>query len=508
VFKNVGSTWVLNVLQIAALMVLAPYVVHRLGETENGVWLAIVYYTAYLRQLVLGVPIASVRYTAEHVARKDTAGANRAIATCISICVMLGLVAWLVGGAVYFYFDARSLHGPRSTDLSPEMISGARIAFIIVLLQVGMGFAMRLPYGIFDAHNDFVVRNMVMAGEVALRFALTLTLLHWWPSLPSLALVQMICMLAEFVAMFVIIKRRYPELRLGVRDFDRTLVRSILSYSVFAMILNFGTLLAFYTDGIVIDAFLEKKDITYFDIGNKFFDPLTQFLIAVGAVVMPMATRVKITGDLHELRHVFLKWSKICLSLVLVVGLYLLVLGPEFLGQWVAPDFTERSGRVLQVLMISFIVYLPVRGVALPILLGLGRPAAPAIALLAMGLLNLILSIALITPFGILGVALGTAIPNVVFAGVILAMACKELDVRVGDYVAYVGGRASLGAMVPLALLAAFKYGLHVEARAPLVAAGVAMVIVFALTWIYFVFKDDPYLDLRLELARVLRRAK
>jgi hypothetical protein len=30
---------------------------------------------------------------------------------------------------------------------------------------------------------------------------------------------------------------------------------------------------------------------------------------------------------------------------------------------------------------------------------------------------------------------------------------------------------------------------------------------VFALTWIYFVFKDDPYLDLRLELARVLRRA-
>jgi O-antigen/teichoic acid export membrane protein len=506
VFKNIGSTWILNALQIVALMVLAPYVVHRLGETENGVWLAIVYYTAYLRQLVLGIPIASVRYTAEHVARKDSAGANRAIATCISICIMLGLVAWLVGAAVYFYFDARSLHGPRSTDLSPEMIGGARTAFVIVLLQVGMGFAMRLPYGIFDAHNDFVVRNMVMAGEVALRFTLTLTLLHWWPSLPSLALVQIICMLAEFVAMLMIIKRRYPELRLGIRDFDRTLVRSILSYSVFAMILNFGTLLAFYSDGIVIDAFLEKRDITYFDIGNKFFDPLTQFLIAVGAVVMPMATRVKITGDLGELRHVFLKWSKICLSLVLVVGLYLLVLGPEFLGQWVAPDFTERSGRVLQVLMLSFIFYLPVRGVAVPILLGLGTPAAPAIALLAMGIVNLVLSIALVDSLGILGVAIGTAIPNVVFAGVILLMACKELGVGMGEYLSYVTLRCLLGAIVPLAFLAWCKLGLHVEGRFGLIASGVAMVVLFAMTWILFVFKNDPYLDLGPALARLRKR--
>jgi O-antigen/teichoic acid export membrane protein len=506
VFKNVGSTWILNFLQIVALMVLAPYVIHRLGDDQNGMWVVIVGFTDYLRLLILGIPMASVRYTAEHLAKKDTARANRAIATCMAICILLGIGAWIVGAGLYFLFDARYLHGGHAEILSPQMIDGARIAFGLVMLQVGMGFAMRLPYGIFDAHNDFVVRNLVMAGELTLRFASTLALLWWRPSLVSLAIVQITCMLAEFLAMLVIVKWRYPGIRIGLRDFDKGLVVSILSFSIFAMILNVGALLAFRSDAMVIGYFLPFNEATNFDNGNKFFEPMTQLLIAVGAVVMPMATRLKATGDVNELRHVFLKWSKICLSLVLLIGLYLMVLGPDFIGMWIDPRFIVPSGQVLQVLMASFFFYLPVRGVALPILMGLGKPKAPAIVFLVMGLVNLVMSVALVGPLGILGVALGTAIPNVIFAGVILLMACKELGVGVGEYLSYVAGRCLLGSLVPLAFLAWCKLGLHVEDRVGLVSAGVAMVAVFAITWVLFVYKSDPYLDVGPALARFRKR--
>jgi O-antigen/teichoic acid export membrane protein len=505
-FKNIGTTWILNFLQIVVLMVLAPFIVHRLGQSQYGMWVVLVGFTGYLRLLILGIPLASVRYTAEHVARADTEGANRAISTCIGICLMLGVAAWIVGGVSFPFFNAFWLAGEHGAELAPETISGTRIAFAIVMLQVGLGFAMRLPYGIFDAHNDFVLRNAVMAGELCLRLGLTLSLLWWRPTLPSLALVQLLCMLAEFAAMLVLIKRRYPGIRLGLRHFDKTLVRSILSFSFFAMVLNVGALLAFQSDAMVIGHFLGPKEVTDFDMGNKFFDPLTQLLIAVGAVVMPMATRLKTTGDMAELQHIFLKWSKICLSIVLLVGLYLFALGPEFLGWWVGPEFVEPSGRVLQVLMLSFFFYLPVRGVALPMLMGLSKPAAPAIALLVMGAVNLIMSIVLVNSMGILGVALGTAIPNVLFAGAILLMACKELGVGLGEYLGYVTGKCLVGALVPLGLLAWFKYGMRVEGLVPLAAAGVAMVVVFALTWVLFVFNGDPYLDLGQSLSRLRKR--
>ncbi len=503
-FKNVGANWALSLLQILVLLKLAPFVVETLGRDQNGMWVTIVSLTGVLSLLILGVPMASVRYIAEHVARKDLARANAAVSTCLGICIGLGLAALAAGAALYAFFEIAYLRGPQGAALPLETLQGARIAFAVVVLQVAMGFAMRLPYGIFDAHHDFVARNLIMAGELLLRLLLTLGLLAWRASLPALAAVQVACMLFEFVVALLVVRRRHPDIRFGLASFDRSLVRGILGFSVFAMLLNVGTLLAFRSDALVIGACLGATQVTFFDMGNKFFDPMTGLLIAVGVVVMPMATKLQATGEREELRRVFLKWSKISLSIVLPIGLYLLVLGPEFLSWWVGPDFAGPSGRVLQVLMLSFLFYLPVRGVALPVLLGLGKPAAPALALLAMGLVNLGLSLALVHPLGILGVALGTAVPNVLFAFALLLLACRELGVSIASYLAYVAGRAVIGAILPLALLLLLKHGVHVSGLAPLLSSGVASVLAFALAWIFFVYRNDPYLDLRAEIARAL----
>jgi len=503
-FKNVGANWALNALQILVLLKLAPFVVEALGRAENGLWVTIVSLTGVLSLLVLGIPMASVRYVAEHVARKDLVRANAAISTCLGISIALGLAALLVGAGLYVFFEHACLRGPQGAGLLAETLQGARIALAVVAVQVAMGFALRLPYGIFDAHHDFVVRNAIMAGELLLRLGLTLGLLSWNASLPVLASVQVACMAFEFAVALLVLRRRYPGIRFGLASFDRTLVRAILGFSVYAMLLNVGNLLAFRMDAIVIGANLDATQVTFFDMGNKFFDPLTGLLIAVGAVVMPMTSKLHATGDREELRRLFLRWSKICLSIVLVVGLYLIVLGPEFLGWWVGSDFEGPSGRVLQVLMVSFLAYLPVRGVALPVLLGLGRPRIPAIALLSMGVVNLMASLALVGPYGILGVALGTAVPNVVFAGILLRLACRELGVPVADYLGYVAGRATLGALLPLALLLFLKHGLHVAGLPALLASGAASVAAFALAWLGFVYRRDPYLDLRSELARAM----
>lgn len=502
-FKSIGSTWLLNLLQLVVLLKLTPFVVGALGEEQNGLWVTIVSSTGILSLLILGVPMASVRFIAERVAAGDAAGTNRAVATCLGIALFLGACAALVGLALYALFDARYLAGPLGAGIAPEVLDGARTAFLVVVAQVALGFALRLPYAIFEAHEDFVARNWIMAGEVVLRLATTIGLLRWRAELPMLALVQVGSMLFEFAVMALVIRRKYPHVRYTLGAFDRALVKRILGFSVFALLLNVGALLAFRLDAMVIGAYLPAEHATWFDVGNKPFDPLTQFLIAVGAVVMPMATRLKTTQELGLLRDVFLKWSKICFSLVLAVALYLLVLGPAFLGAWVGPGFEERSGPVLRLLMLSFLFYLPVRGVALPLLMGLGKPKFPALALLAMGALNLAISWGLVrSELGILGVALGTALPNVVFAIVVLVHACRELDVPLSRWVSYVLGRASVGALAPLALLAWMHWSLDVQGLVGLLACGVGMMAVFALVWVLFVYRGDPYLDLHAWLGK------
>jgi O-antigen/teichoic acid export membrane protein len=286
-------------------------------------------------------------------------------------------------------------------------------------------------------------------------------------------------------------------------DFDWAAVRRIFSFSLYVLILNAGGRLAFETDSLVIGKFQTVGAIPYFTVANSFIIYLMEFIIGIAQVMLPTATRLKTQGKMEELREIFFKWSKVALSLTLMAGLFLIVLGPRFIGWWIEPSFERPAGAVLQILMVSYLVFLPVRGVALPILMGLGKAAVPTIGFLITGLINLALSILLVGKLGLAGVALGTAIPNVFFAFLVLAVACRELEMSVMSYARYVVPRAVLGAVPVLALLLWFKLGLEVRTFAGLAGAGVAMVALFAVTWVFFVYRNDPYLDLRAQLGRL-----
>jgi hypothetical protein len=65
----------------------------------------------------------------------------------------------------------------------------------------------------------------------------------------------------------------------------------------------------------------------------------------------------------------------------------------------------------------------------------------------------------------------------------------------------YVVPRATLGALPILALLLWFKLGLDVRNLGGLAGAGVAMVVLFGITWVVFVYRNDRYVDLRGRLA-------
>jgi O-antigen/teichoic acid export membrane protein len=495
VFKNVGSNWLVTVVSVVAAYVLTPFTIHRLGGDAYGTWNLINAITGYLGLLVLGVPMASVRYFAQHVAKGDVRKLNEAIGSCTALYLLLGAIALVVGAGGFFFFRAYTI---------PRILEGdAQVAFVLMVVFVSLGFLALLPNGILSAHDDFVPRNIVRLWGVLLRLGLTIGLLVMHASLTVLALVQLACMAFDFTLCWLLVRRRYPETRMRLSDFDWGMTRAIFAFSIYVLILNAGTRLSFETDSIVIGGYMDVGKIPYFTVANSFIIYLMEFLLSIAAVVMPTATRLQTQGKSAELKEIYLKWSKIALSLTMAAGLFLIVLGPRFIAWWVDPSFEQPAGEVLRILMISYLVFLPVRGVALPILMGLGKAGLPTIGFLVMGAVNLGLSILLVRPMGLAGVALGTAIPNVLFAAAVFLQACRELDVSVVGFVRYVIPRAVLGALPVLALLQWFKDGVEVRGIAGLFVAGVAMTLVFAVIWVFYVYRNDPYLDLRAYLPRL-----
>lgn len=498
--KSVGSNWVITVLSVIAIYLLTPFTLHKLGVDGYGTWLLITSINGYLALLVLGVPMASVRYFTQHTATGDTRSLNEAISSCAGLYLMLGLIALVVGVGLYAFFTLYSIPTPLHSD--------AHSAFAIMALYVAFGFVALLPEGILAAHNDFVPRNAVRLATLLLRLGLTVAVLTLKTSLTVLALVQLSCLAFDFTLCWLLIRHRYPEIRIRLAGFDWGLVRKIVSFSLYVLVLNAGARLAFETDSMVIGGFLGVGMIPHFTVANSIIIYLMEFVIAIAAVVMPTATRLQTQGKIPELREIFLKWSKISLSLTLMAGLFLLVLGARFIAWWVGPEFERSAGEVLQILMISYLFFLPVRGVAIPILMGLGKPKLATIGFLIAGIVNLGLSILLARPLGLAGVALGTAIPNALFAVVVLMQACRELETPISEYVRYVVPRAVLGALPVLGLLLWFKLGLDVRSLGGLATAGVAIVVLFGLLCVLFVYRNDRYVDMRGRIfgLRPLRR--
>jgi len=494
--RNIGSNWAVTLVTIAATYVLTPFIIHTLGREGYGTWTLITAMTGYMTLLALGVPMACVRYLAEHVAAHDTRAINRAIGSCIGLYLAIGIVSLVIG--VGLTAALTTIY-----DIPIELRWEARFACAVMVLQVSAGFVGLLPEGILFAHHDFVTRNVVRIGAVILRLGLTVSLLTIQSSLVFLAAVQLTCLVFDFGVSLLLIRRKYPDVRLSLSDFDWGMVRTILSFSMYVLLLTAGARLTFETDALVIGAILGVGLIPFYTVANSLVVYLMDFMAAIAAVVAPMTTKLNTEGRRGELTDIFLKWSKVSLSLSLAAGLFLIVLGPRFLAWWIGPEFEGPSGTVLQILMVSSLFFLPIRGVAQPMLMGLGKPRAVTFAFLAAGIANLLLSIILARPWGLVGVALGTAIPNVVFAAYVVVVACRELGVSVPRYLGYVVPRAALGAVPPLALLIWFKVGMHVQNLVGLAAAGIAMFAVYGLIWILFVYRDDPYVDLTPLLVRL-----
>jgi O-antigen/teichoic acid export membrane protein len=492
--KNIGSNWVLIALTIAATYFLTPFLIRTLGQDGYGTWTLITALTGYISLLSLGVPMASVRYLAQDIARGDTATMNRTIGTCVGLYLMIGAAALLTGAALSVVFGV-------FFDVPPAVHAQALAAFGLMVVQVSAGFIGLLPEGIMFAHHDFVVRNLIRIAGVLLRLGLTIAALTFSPSLIALAAVQVAVLAFDFGASWFLIRRRYPGVRFNLADFDRGMLRRIFSFSLYVLLLGAGARLTFESAALVIGAFQGVGSIPFYVVANSLIVYVMDFVIAIAAVVSPMATKLHTEGGVDRLRDMFLRWSKVSLSLTVMAGLFLIVLGPNFIGVWIDPSFERPSGEVLQILMLSSLVFLPIRGVAIPILMGIGKARTPTVAFLAAGILNVVLSVLLVGPLGLTGVALGTAIPNVIYAVAMLMVTCRELGVAPVVYLRYVVARVAIGAVPGLLLLHWWRLHFDVHSLIGLIAAGSVMVLVFAVTWVFFVYRDDPYVDLKTHLG-------
>jgi O-antigen/teichoic acid export membrane protein len=161
---------------------------------------------------------------------------------------------------------------------------------------------------------------------------------------------------------------------------------------------------------MVISTFLSVAAVTFFSNADRLVDYTAEVVSSLAQIFVPMSGQSDAKGDKDRLRRIFIAGNRACALVVLPIAASLIILGKSVITAWVGRQYVAASYPVMLVLLIPSTFALA-QAASTRVLYGMALHKSLAWVTGLEGLANLALSILLIQRFGLIGDALGTAIP-------------------------------------------------------------------------------------------------
>src|SRR5262249_17093167 len=221
------------------------------------------------------------------------------------------------------------------------------------------------------------------------------------------------------------------------------------------------------------------------------------------SLLFPLVVRFSASGRGDALRGMLVEGTRIALTLVVGVTVCVIGFGSPLIVRWMGPAF-EASVPPLYVLAVTGVILVG-QGPLGNILLGTGRHRLVAFTSLGEAVANLVLSVVLVHRYGMLGVAIGTAVP-VAAANlfVLLPAACRSVGMRVAEFGRLIAITPLAGAVPATASVLAFRQLFPPESIAVILGEGAIVGFVYLASAFAFGLQRDEratYLEYGRRLA-------
>jgi O-antigen/teichoic acid export membrane protein len=448
------------VINMATGFILFPFVVGHLGEAAAGIWLLLSAVTGYMGLMELGIVPALTQRVAAAIGRGDDDAVRRASSSSLALMlVMMGVAAQAAWFAPWL---------ADVLELPPELDRSAAMAIAVAIV----GVALRMPLAPFQAlllgcqRQDRCSQLWIVMALV--KAALTAALVAAGYGFVAIVVMEAMVHLLAGILQVRWVHEELPHLSLAMSAASWDEVRYLTSFGLQVTVTGVFVLIVEQTDRLVIGAFRPIEEVTLFSAAWKLYVLAYAIPTTMVQALTPIVANLHGGGDEGRLRAVFVQMSKyaaaVAFPLIFAIG----IAGGWFLDLWMGPRFVGVL-PVLQLLLLSLAVT-SVNHPGYSVIVGtrsVGRQMWTYNAPLAV--LNLGISVWLVHRLGILGVALGTAIPSVLLEYRFLALVTSLVGMTVGQFLRLVLRPTLLPAVV--SFLPAFAVAALVPAESPALPA-------------------------------------
>jgi O-antigen/teichoic acid export membrane protein len=442
------TIWSTRVATLSIRFFLTPFILHRLGETEFGLLALVSSAVGQTELLDFGIKAALTKYVAEHHSKGNYSEARSLIATSFGLYCGLGLLALLITAIIAPIF-------PYLFNVPPSLKTTATIVVLLMGIQLAFALPGAAPAAaLWGLHRYGLVNALIMTSTV-LSAAVTVIVL--------MAGGGVVAMVAGFTPLplgmlalgIYAFNRVAPELTPSWRDARRHLVRSVLSFSGATFIIEAGFSLLTKVDEIIIGAFLPISSVSPYAVARRLSGIPQMATEPILGSFLPVASQLQAEGETDRIRLLYLTGSRMTLAISVPLAVVLVALAGPLLALWVGGQYSLYAPIVV-ILALAGVVEIS-HWPAKEILQGIARHRGLAPGYICAAIANLGISVALVRPYGLVGVAIGTLIPSIVlsfcyiwpYASWVIGVPWRDLLTR-----------ALLPALVPAVPMMAAIYGM------------------------------------------------
>ena len=481
--RNVFSNWLGTGASMAVGFFLSPFIVHRLGNEAYGVWVLAISSINYLALLDLGMRSSVLRFVSKGRTVGDHAGASSAFSCALWVRLQISVVVLLLAGVLAYIF-------PLLFKVTPDLASDARLAVMIIGLNLALGMSMGVFGGVVSGLNRYDLQTAVTLVQIAIRVTGVVFVLRSGHGIVAIAVCELVATVVSNAILVIIARRIYPELRIRLKRPEREVLRSLWSYSFYAFLTTIAVQLVYQTDNLVVGSFVSASAVTFYAIGNSLCRYTDQFTGAMTMSFVPAASTFEAAGSTDRLQSLYRVGTRSMMALYLPIVVTLLVRGRTFIGLWMGPQYSQASGTVL-IILATALVFSQANNTAFAIAFGTEKHKVVAKWAIAEGITNLALSILLVHWLGIYGVAVGTLVPSLIVQLVLWPRYVGKLvGMRVREILTTVWGPMFLS-VIPFALISYLVNAWYPPRNIAMFLAQTVALLPFFVIIVALIFRDQ-----------------
>ncbi len=351
--RGVLATLASQVVAALGQIVLVPVFLGAWGERLYGEWLTLSAIAGQMVLLDLGVHTFVVNRLNQCYARGDIGQFARVLHSALAWCLVLTTVA--VAAVALAAFALPVEHAFRLELLDHPT---AALVVSLLVLQIAASVPCGLVTGVYRTIGEYP-RGMTLYNlQRALFFALTAACVVTGGSLVDVALVQLVPLVASLGWTLADLRRRHPEVSVGIAARDPRLARSFVGPSSLFLLIRTSQALSIQGPVLLAGALFGPAAVTPFVILRTLCNLVKQIAGSLANALWPELTALEARGQLETLRHVHALAVKVVTALSLAAAIVLHHCGAALVELWTGGELTH-SAPLLDALLLLLVLQAP-----------------------------------------------------------------------------------------------------------------------------------------------------